>query len=230
MRIFILVFIIVSIILSSYLNSEIIVKQGTDGRIIVSNNPGGSNFRTNPGAVNFTVSSYSSNQVPTLYSDKISKLAKKYKLREDLILAVAKAESGFNPFAKSKKGAVGIMQLMKETAKLYGVSNRYDADQNLDGGVRHLKYLYEKYNKKLSIVLAAYNAGEKAVNKYNGVPPYKETVNYIRKVKKFMGLPYSGISYSKVKTTIFKYETKDGRIVLSDSPPSEVTNKVTIFE
>ena len=230
MRIFILIFIIFSLILSSHLHSEIIVKQGTDGRIIVSNNPGVSNFRTSASAVSFTVSSYSSNQTPTLYSDKISKLSKKYKLREDLILAVARAESGFNPFAKSKKGAVGIMQLMKNTAKHYGVSNRYDADQNLDGGVRHLKYLYEKYNKKLSIVLAAYNAGEKAVNKYNGVPPYKETVNYIRKVKKFMGLPYSGISYSKAKTTIFKYETKDGRIILSDSPPLENKNKVTIFE
>jgi len=119
---------------------------------------------------------------------------------------------------------------MKSTAKQYGVTNRYDADQNIDGGIRHLKYLYEKYNRKLSIVLAAYNAGESAVSKYNGVPPYKETRNYIRKVKKFMGLPYSGITYSKAKTTIFKYETKDGRIVLSDSPPPVLTNKVTIFD
>ena len=230
MRIFILLLIIFSIILPLHLQGEIIVKQGTDGRIIVSNNPGTSTFRASTSAVKFTVSSYSSNQVPTIYSNKISKLSKKYKLREDLILAVARAESGFNAFAKSKKGAVGIMQLMKSTAKQYGVTNRYDADQNLDGGVRHLKYLYEKYNRKIPLVLAAYNAGEQAVNKYNGVPPYKETQNYIRKVKKFMGLPYSGITYSKAKTTIFKYETKDGRIVLSDSPPPKVTNKVTIFD
>jgi len=230
MRIFILLLIIFSIILQFHLKGEIIVKQGTDGRIIVSNNPGASTFRAATSAVKFTVSSYSSNQVPILYSNKISKLSKKYKLREDLILAVARAESGFNSFAKSKKGAVGIMQLMKSTAKQYGVTNRYDADQNIDGGIRHLKYLYEKYNRKLSIVLAAYNAGESAVSKYNGVPPYKETRNYIRKVKKFMGLPYSGITYSKAKTTIFKYETKDGRIVLSDSPPPVLTNKVTIFD
>ncbi|MEN8222924.1 MAG: lytic transglycosylase domain-containing protein [Acidobacteriota bacterium] len=230
MRIFILLFIIFSVILSFHLHGEIIVKQGTDGRIIVSNNPGVSNIRSTPSVVNFTVSSYSSNQVPSLYSNKISKLSKKYKIREDLILAVARAESAFNPFAKSKKGAVGIMQLMKSTAKHYGVTNRYDADQNLDGGIRHLKYLYEKYNKDLSIVLAAYNAGEQAVKKYNGVPPYKETRNYIKKVKKFMGLPYSGVFYSKAKTTIFKYETKDGRIILSDSPPPEVSGKVTVFD
>jgi len=234
MKNLILALIFLSLCMVPSIRGEIIVKQGSDGRIVVSNNPGASirsgNTRSSASAVNFTVSSYSSKQVPSLYGQKITVLSKKYKLREDLILAVARAESGFNPFAKSKKGAVGIMQLMKKTADHYGVTNRYDADQNLDAGVRHLKYLYRKYNKNLSIVLAAYNAGEEAVRKYNGVPPYRETRNYIKKVKRFMGLPYSGITYSKAKTTIFKYETRDGRIVLSDSPPPDSKGNVVVFD
>lgn len=212
------------------LQGELIVKQGSDGRIIVTNSPGFSYIPSTGTTSSFTVSSYSSTRVPALYSSKISTLSLKYKLREDLIVAVARAESGFNPFAKSKKGAIGIMQLMKSTAIQYGVTNRYDVDQNLDAGIRHLKYLYKKYNQNLPIVLAAYNAGESAVKKYNGVPPYKETRNYIKKVKKFMGLPYSGTYTSSGKTTIFKYETRDGRIVLSDSPPPEANSKVVIFD
>lgn len=230
MRVLILIFTIGFLIASIHLPGELIVKQGSDGRIIVSNSPGVSTIRSTGSSVNFTVSSYSSNQVPALYSHKISKLSRKYKLREDLILAVARAESGFNPFAKSKKGAVGIMQLMKDTAEQYGVTNRYNVDQNLDAGIRHLKYLYKKYNQNIQIVLAAYNAGESAVKKYNGVPPYKETRNYIKKVKKFMGLPYSGTLSSSGKTTIFKYKTEDGRIVLSDSPPPETVSKVAILD
>ncbi len=229
MKLIVLLNILLFLLFSFHLSGELIVRQGSDGRIIVTNSPGFSNIRSTSNAVSFTVSSYSSNKVPAQYSSKISKLSKKYKLREDLILAVARVESGFNPFAKSKKGAIGIMQLMKDTAKKYGVSNRYDADQNLEAGIKHLKYLYEKYNKNISIVLAAYNAGENAVKKYNGVPPYKETRNYIRKVKRVMGLPYSETYSSNGKTTIFKYETKDGRIVLSDSPPIEASRKTMIF-
>ncbi len=209
---------------------EIIVKQGSDGRIVVTNNPAVSFLSSARKGVSYSVSSYSTTQLPSIYGEKISKLSKKYNLREDLIIAVARAESGFNRFAKSKKGAVGIMQLMKDTAEHYGVTNRYDVDQNLEGGVKHLKYLYKKYNKNLKITLAAYNAGEDAVRKYNGVPPYKETLNYIRKVKKFMGLSYSTLFTKPGRTKIFKYETKDGRIVLSDTPPLNASKNVSIFE
>ncbi len=215
---------------SIHLPGELIVKQGADGRIIVTNSPGFSSVRSYNKTPNFSIPAYSSNKVPSLYGNKISTLSIKYKLREDLILAVARAESGFNPFAKSKKGAVGIMQLMKSTAEQYGVTNRYNVDQNLDAGVRHLKYLYKKYNQNLPIVLAAYNAGESAVKKYNGVPPYKETKNYIKKVRRFMGLPYSGTFTSSGKTTIFKYETRAGRIVLSDSPPPEENTNVVVLD
>ncbi len=230
MRVIIILTACVMFFLPADLSAEIIVKKGYDGRIFVTNNPGVSSFKSKGRSLNYTVSSYSVRQVPYIYSKKISMLSRKYNLREDLITAVARAESGFNPLAKSKKGAVGIMQLMRDTAIQYGVTNRYDADQNLDAGVRHLKYLYKKYNKNITMVLAAYNAGEEVVKKYRGVPPYKETKNYIRKVRKFMGLSYGRLYSSSRRTKIFKYKTAEGRIVLSDSPPPATAIKVEIFD
>ena len=124
---------------------------------------------------------------------------------------MAKAESSFNPFAVSPKGAVGIMQLMKDTARQYGVINRYNADENIEAGVKHLKYLYEKYRGNIPLTLAAYNAGEEAVSKYNGVPPYKETKHYIRRVMSLMGMSYTLSSPAPAKTKIYKYTTPTER-------------------
>ena len=91
-------------------------------------------------------------------------------------------ESYFNPKAKSHKGATGLMQLMPQTAALYGIRNLRDPHQNLEAGVQHLRYLMAKYPTNLAHVLAAYNAGEEAVHKYQGIPPYNETRRYIQKV------------------------------------------------
>lgn len=210
------------------ISGEIIVSQSSDGKIILTNTPGTYSNIAKPG-VKYVSSSFSTS-VPYAYHMKIKNLSKKYGVSENLIIAVVRAESGFDTFAKSKKGAVGLMQLMKKTAKGYGVSNRYNADQNLEGGVKHLKYLLGKYKKNLTIALAAYNAGEEAVKKYKGVPPYRETKNYIRKIRKFMGLPVSSTSYARAKTKIFTYKGSDGRLIISDSPPSNSNVKVEIFD
>jgi soluble lytic murein transglycosylase-like protein len=212
------------------LSAQITVKQDKYGRIIVSNmdkdshykylgKPKKSKYKKTPGTIN----------VPPYYLAKIRKLAKRYKLKEKLILAVAKAESSFNPFAVSHKGAVGIMQLMPDTARQYGVYNRYNVDQNLEGGIRHLKYLYDKYKQNLPLTLAAYNAGEEAVKKYKGVPPYKETRNYIKRVLKYMGLSYNRFS-TKVKQKIYKIVTDDGRVIITDRLPSKVNGRVSVIE
>jgi len=108
-------------------------------------------------------------------------LAELHGLDPKLALAVAKKESHFNPNAKSHAGAVGVMQLMGPTAVVLGVSDRYNPVENIEGGILYLKYLKEKY-KNIKLVLAAYNAGPGAVEKYKGVPPYKETINYVKKV------------------------------------------------
>lgn len=100
----------------------------------------------------------------------------------DLVRAVVKVESDFNSYARSHKGAQGLMQLMPETARLHDVSDVYDPEENIDGGVRHLKLLLERFQGNLTLSLAAYNAGIKAVEKYGGVPPYAETREYVRRV------------------------------------------------
>lgn len=112
----------------------------------------------------------------------ISKIAHKHGVDEKLVKALVQQESGFNPNAKSHCGAMGLMQLMPGTAKTLGVTDPYNPVQNVDGGVRHLKWLLSKYHGNVILSLAAYNAGSGAIDKYGDVPPYAETQNYVKKI------------------------------------------------
>ena len=117
---------------------------------------------------------------------KINKLideySQKYGLDSDFVKAVVKQESGFNEKATSKCGAMGLMQLMPGTAKALNVNDPYNARDNIEGGVKYLKGLMDRFGGDMKLALAAYNAGPNAVKKYNGVPPYNETQNYVKNI------------------------------------------------
>ncbi len=128
------------------------------------------------------------------YDEAIKEIALRYKVEPAIVKAVIRAESNFDPFAVSHKGAEGLMQLMPATAEMLAVANAFDPVSNIEGGTKYLRYLLDKFNGNLKLTLAAYNAGEGAVSRYNGVPPYKETKEYVRKVLAFYE-NYSALLY-----------------------------------
>jgi soluble lytic murein transglycosylase-like protein len=116
------------------------------------------------------------------YDQIINRTAEKYKVDPALVKAVIKTESNFNHRAVSPKGAQGLMQLMPSTAYALQVPDSFHPDSNVEGGVKYLRYLIELFRNDLSLALAAYNAGENAVIKHRGIPPYRETQNYVQRV------------------------------------------------
>lgn len=114
--------------------------------------------------------------------DMVTKISKRHGVDDKLVKALIKQESGFKVDAKSKVGAVGLMQLMPETAKSLGVKNPMNPVENVEGGVTYLKSMLDKYNGNVILALAAYNAGPGAVDKFDGVPPYPETQNYVKNI------------------------------------------------
>ena len=115
----------------------------------------------------------------------IVQVAGRYEVDPHLIRAIILAESGYNPKAKSKKGARGLMQLMPSTAKALGVRDIWDPEENIDGGVRYFRSLLDRFDGDVQLALAAYNAGSRHVRNYEGIPPFKATQHYIKKVLKF---------------------------------------------
>lgn len=116
------------------------------------------------------------------YDSLISEFSKKYQVDFALIKAIIRAESGFNPLAVSKKGAKGLMQLMPATASRVNVSDIFSPRENIEGGVKYFKHLLSLFNDDLRLSLAAYNAGENVVAEVRSIPPYRETVDYVKKV------------------------------------------------
>ncbi len=116
------------------------------------------------------------------YADAIAAAADRNSIERALLAAVAKIESNFNPYAVSPRGACGILQLMPPTVKRFGVKNVFDVTQNIEGGARYLRWLLDRFGGRVDLALAGYNAGEGAVDRHHGLPPYAETEWYVLKV------------------------------------------------
>ncbi len=157
--------------------------------------------------------------VPAHVDDMIAETAERHDVDPTILRALIKTESNFNPRAISHKGAMGLMQLMPATARQYGVRNAFDPGQNLDGGVRHFKYLLALYEGNLHLSLAAYNAGEGAVRRYNGIPPYRETQQYVRKISSMYrgGSSFAPRTQQPDRWQIMKHVDPNGKVHFSNT-------------
>ena len=157
-----------------------------DGRLVLSTTPRSGATKTYA-VVNASSTIRTTQATPNRRAERFEPLiaatAEEHGVRPDLVRAVIQAESAFDPLARSHKGAMGLMQLMPATAAELGVQNPYDAAENIGGGVAYLKSLLTRYDGNEELALAAYNAGPGAVDKYDGVPPYRETRQYIARIK-----------------------------------------------
>jgi len=160
---------------------------------------------------------------PGLYLSEVREAALRHGVPEQLVSAVIRVESGFDPRAVSPKGARGLMQLMPETASLLGVRNSFDPQENIDGGVRHLRGLMDRFPDNLPLALAAYNAGEQAVTVHRGVPPYPETQGYVSRILSLLGTPVAEATLAPSPTPAldrtYRTVAADGTVVYTNIPP-----------
>ena len=191
------------------------------GHLVLSDRPLVEGARSFPTAAASTVRTTSPIQVPARdgFDELIRRHADAHQIRPDLVRAVIQVESAFNPFARSPKGAMGLMQLMPSTAARMGVRDPFDPAQNIRGGVAYLRQLLDRYHQNEELALAAYNAGPVAVAKYGStIPPYRETRNYVKKIK-----TVTEVSTQTRKRIIYKtIEIVDGRSIprYSDTKPA----------
>jgi len=155
------------------------------------------------------------------YQREIAEASARYSVPARLIRAVIVAESGFDHRAVSRTGACGLMQLMPETAALLGVSDPFDPRQNIHAGTRHLRAMMARFRSDLPLAIAAYNAGEKAVAVYGGIPPYPETREYVARVLRLYGAP---IEWERFEGTgIHRVFQPDGTVVYTNVPIRRVS-------
>jgi soluble lytic murein transglycosylase-like protein len=138
--------------------------------------------------------------VPAGIDEAVARIAAEYSLPVQLIHSVIKVESNYNPFAVSSKGALGMMQLIPETARRFGVKNVFNPVENIQGGAKYLRYLLDLFDGSFPLALAAYNAGEAAVARYGGIPPFAETQNYVVLVRRQLELAKKAAAKTTVET------------------------------
>src|SRR5262245_43877807 len=151
-----------------------------------------------------------------LYAKDIREISLQHDVDPVLVQAVVRVESAFNPSAVSRKGAGGLMQLMPRTASALGVPDRFDPRENIRGGVRHLRYLLDRYRGNVAMAVAAYNAGEGAVDFHQGIPPYPETEQYVQRVLRQAGMLET---LGRSPGRLYRYSGRDNSLIYSNLPP-----------
>ena len=151
-----------------------------------------------------------------LYSREIAEASARYAVPERLIWAVIRVESGFDPRAVSPKGARGLMQLMPETAAILGVRDIFNPRENIHGGARHLRGMMDRFHYDLPMAIAAYNAGERPVATFRGIPPYPETRDYVARVLRLYGAP---LTWELQGSGIQQFVGRDGSVTYTNVAP-----------
>ena len=168
-------------------------------------------------------SAVTSTNIPSAYLESINTACDRHGVDPALVHAIMKVESDFNPQALSRKGAMGLMQLMPQTAVDMNVRNSFDPEENIYGGVKYLRYLLDRYEGNVSLALAAYNSGETAVKRWGTIPPFPETQNYVQRIMKL----YHGsgtTNGTSPRYTVYTGYGEDGAVMFTDNP-SNCKNK-----
>ncbi len=206
MRSHLLPIVAVAILSAPSARAQIYTRQNANGVVEATNIPGSSaaGYRlTYPGKGTLIHSRSFQGSYSGEFDHHIEAAAALHHLNPNLVKAIIKAESEFDQWAVSSKGAQGLMQLMPPTARRFGVSDPFDARQNIFAGTQYLRILIDLFGGDVSLALAGYNAGENAVRRYGGIPPYRETRNYVRKVRRFLGASTSATGPSADDASFF---------------------------
>ena len=217
-------------------SAQIYSWRDANGNLVVSNRRQGSaeyeqkSFPV-PQAETIRATRYVSADRAKPYEEIIAEHSRTHGVRAELVKAVMQVESAFNPYARSPKGALGLMQLMPATAQRFGVKNPFDPRENVRGGVAYLRQLLDRYENNEQLALAAYNAGPGAVDKYGqSVPPYKETRNYVKQISKMTEVSDTTTRPVAMRdNSIFKVtEVIDGRTVVRYTDKKPTTGTVDV--
>lgn len=214
------------LLISAHSHAQIYQYQDKEGTVHFTNVPTDKRFKLLDKSKNGLNKPRHKDKIqPHILHRAINRVSKKHRIDPNLVKAVIKAESDFDPTAISPAGAAGLMQLMPKTAEQLNVFDPFDPEENIEGGVRYLSYLLSSFNGDLNMSLAAYNAGEDLVRKHKSIPPIEETRHYVKKVlryyKDFGSTRGNGVS---------RIASKDGNIIYTNKPEDYLGYKSYLVE